>query len=495
MPVSFFVTMTASSGIFGFEGFMNVLPLQGAGLFPACHQPDRPLPAGIVPAFGREGACGDTFTPGQSRMPLLKKHFLIRLFALLPALFPFAEKVASAEVSLNPPAMTAFSPAIPGQTDMPVPLRYTPVIIRDSQETEEDAFIPPSGTDDERARVKAYKKKIESPDELARLKADSAVEHLRRQFRQWGLSEIPLNNIIQLDTYMFSHDDMVQAVINSEQDGLLPQAEVRYWPARNREAPETEFFKAETRAIPRDNHVVRGITEDLYKYTDWLKFLMALKTHEDIRQPLVVNMSIGVILAEHYNRGSDRRRQERVDFVDEQVRRPEVQQALAEWVETTRQAVEAGIFPVIAIGNEHCALPQDIRPSTPDWQVNMLGWSPHVIRVGAASENGTPGVYDDDTPTPYSSRGSRWKPTMTLSGESIPLASLNRLATGTSYVNPVAAVLIALQLHHNPVLTLPELETLSQEASLQVEAPEGAVGSGILVPERFLANLLPDRSP
>ncbi len=141
---------------------------------------------------------------------------------------------------------------------------------------------------------------------------------------------------------------------------------------------------------------------------------------------------------------------------------PVVHQAHRQYVEMTRQAAANGLIMVAGTSNDHGALPVNAKVK-PGCEMNILGKSPYVIRVGAVNTNQTPGNYRNYSVANYSSRGDGyWNPTIVAPGSEMGISfskdADEDTVNGTSFSTPFTCGVIAMMLQRNPWMTFEQVK-------------------------------------
>jgi len=170
---------------------------------------------------------------------------------------------------------------------------------------------------------------------------------------------------------------------------------------------------------------------------------------------------------------------------------PVVQQAWQQYVETTRQAAQAGMIIVQSAANENNTLPFEV-PLKPGSGMNDCAKSPYVITVAAASTNQQPGNRAAYVIAPFSSRGDGlvYNPTIAAPGAemgiSFPAGGMghNNVVAGTSYSTPFTCGVIAMMLQRNPYLTFDQVKAKLQSTATPIPgATVAEQGAGVINPE------------
>lgn len=141
---------------------------------------------------------------------------------------------------------------------------------------------------------------------------------------------------------------------------------------------------------------------------------------------------------------------------------PVVHQAHRQYVEMTRQAAANGLILVAGTSNDHGALPVNAKMK-PGSEMNILGKSPYVIRVGAVNTNQTPGNYRNYSVANYSSRGDGyWNPNILAPGSEMGISfskdADQETVNGTSFSTPFTCGVIAMMLQRNPWMTFDQVK-------------------------------------
>lgn len=187
-----------------------------------------------------------------------------------------------------------------------------------------------------------------------------------------------------------------------------------------------------------------------------------------------------------------------IQFVEQQImRNPQVQQAQQQYLQTTQQAAQSGIIPVVSMANDRNMF-KDAPPLPPGHAMNILAKSPFVIAAAASDTHQTPGDRSDDTIAPFSSPGDgqQHNPTVAAPGQEIGVGhsygphGRNMVINGTSFSTPFTCGVIALMLQANPNLTFNQIKTILQQTATPVTHSIADEGAGMMNPERAVQQAL-----
>lgn len=170
---------------------------------------------------------------------------------------------------------------------------------------------------------------------------------------------------------------------------------------------------------------------------------------------------------------------------------PELRFAHAAYVDSTRQASEAGKVIVYPAGNEQPivrAFEKELKVTLPAQLAGFNAWgmTDHVITVGASSTQGTPmNVADDIMAASSSHSGERYGVTLTTQGQNVAVPypvylELRGQSHGTSLSAPAVAATAALLIQANPDISFEGVKAWLQAHAIDTMAPRQAEGAGML---------------
>lgn len=171
-----------------------------------------------------------------------------------------------------------------------------------------------------------------------------------------------------------------------------------------------------------------------------------------------------------------------VDKIDSVLdKSPRLAESQKRYGELTKEAADKGIVIVIPVGNERkFGESLDIK-FKPGGLFNTYAQSEHVIAVGAAKIDHTDRGLDAKV-AKFSSPGSdKFKPTVLVQGQDIPVSTGSKTANGTSLSSPQVAGVVALMLEQNPKLKFAEIKAMLQKSSEPIAgAAKELQGAGVL---------------
>lgn len=186
--------------------------------------------------------------------------------------------------------------------------------------------------------------------------------------------------------------------------------------------------------------------------------------------------------------------QQVVDYVDTTLdNSKDFASALKEYQGATKAAADKNIVPVVSVGNQNTDLDDLGVKLRPDSGFNFQAMSDDVIAVGAGNNNKTPGQYDDDKVSPFSTQGNKnYKPTVLAQGNNYPTVlrfdrrpALTEDRDGTSYAAPQVAATVSMMMQKNPKLTFAQAKQLLQKSAYPIkDVSDTLQGAGLLNPEK-----------